>query len=258
MIENWQRIDKEHSQCSECGAPESNKLLQKGRCAPCFKIMEEQKTKALRKAEKRVVAKATKSAASLLAAMRDKGKTGASMPKVIDSFWQGIGGEEKFGDLMVGEFQKALGQGVYSEDEADIYGGDMAPKLRLQWFEMLSRHASKVDEGKQLDVGSLEESELETILADIARNAVLTDPELRRIALLTAMGEDSDFRRLAFQEAITREPKLAEELLEVNGVVTVDGVVTKLSEAPSNDSVEEPVAEQDDGSYDPTEDEYRP
>lgn len=193
-------------------------------------------------AEARIVSKGTKAAAQLLSTLQSQGKTGASMPVVIDTFFEGIGGQAAFGKLMTEDFRKVRGEGL-SPEELEHF--KPSPKLVLQWYELISRHAGKVDENKSLDVSSLDEAALESILADLGRTQMQSDPSLRRSVLYTAIKEDKEFRRLAFEEAIKEDPSLVDELLRQNGIETLDGSVGKLE---SGNNVEE--------AYDPSKDEY--
>src|SRR5690606_28947148 len=102
--------------------------------------------------EARVMSKATKAAATFLDRMKSQGKDGKAMPKVFHSFFSAVGGEEEFGQRMAKEFDKAHGIGLSPEEAEEFH---VSPKLKMQWYELLSRHIAKNDESMSLDIGSL-------------------------------------------------------------------------------------------------------
>ena len=223
--------------------------LSSGRCAQCNDSFSTESKRIVSNAENRVVSKATKASAQFLAAMHAQGKTGAAMPRVFDRFWEEIGGEDEFGRMMGVEFKKSLGDGL-TPDEAEVYSP--SPKLRKEWFELVARHASKNDEGRAVDVGSLEEADLDVILADVARKAITEDPDIRRVALWAAIKEDRKFRQMVFKECVKEDPSLLNPILSDYGLVTLEGRVEEKSEI-DNKSIDEDA----ESHWNPEEDEYR-
>lgn len=250
-LENWQRIDDKHSHCKHCGDAFRNVQLTRGVCDQCLPAVATASKRIVSNAENRTVSKATKASAQFMSAMQAQGKSGASMPKVFERFWQEIGGEGEFGRLMYLEFQKARGEGL-SPDEMETW--EPSPKLKLQWFELIARHISKNDEGKTLDIGALEESDLESILADLAEKALRTDASIRQTALLACIRDSKSFRRQAFRECLKEDPSLADEVLGEYGIRTVDGKVKSEKFLDDNKSIEDDDLE----DWDPTEDEPTP
>lgn len=168
------------------------------------------------------------------------------MPVVMDAFFRGIGGPDALGAILAEDFQKARGEGLPPEMAEDF---DYSPKLVMQYLDMIMRHSSKTDEGKQLDVSSLEQADLEALLVDIALAQLQHDHALRRTILYAAIKEDKEFRKLAFEESISEDPDLIDNLLRLNGIETVEGVAEK------SKNVEAPIIDREE-SYSPEDDEY--
>lgn len=218
----WPRVDQNRSHCIECSRVFRNIQLTNGTCDECKKRMTETTKGALSRASRGVEGQAVLASAKLLASIRAQGKNSKAMPKILDAFMQAMGGEEGYSLRMQQQFLKAHGEGL-SDDEFATFEHD--PKLILAWYEMINRHSSKADEGMNVDLSSLEESDLEEILYDIGRKTVLDDRELRRLCLLKAIDADSEFRKEAFIAICKSEPELLTAELEKEGVVTVSGEV---------------------------------
>lgn len=169
------------------------------------------------KAEGRVVAKA---AAEFMAAVHNQSKEGAAMPRIMDRFYEKIGGKDKFGDFMAEEFQKARGVGTPADFE-------VSPKIILGWFELVSRHQAKVDEGRQLDLSGLDEESINSILTGVAEKW---------------LAENSEYRRRIFLKILDVEPELLDLAMEKAGMSKVDAQAVRI--VPDKD-------------YDPTDDEYQ-
>lgn len=188
---------------------------------------------------------ATKAATKLLSSLKEKGKDGQVMPVLMNAFFNRLGGVEAVGDIMGDEFLKTLGKGL-SPDEAEVYEPNF--NLRMHWFDVMARHQSKVDSDKQLDVGSLEESDLEAILTNVALKSFRDDPTLQ-LAVITQAVSDSDIRRQIFEACIRADGSLVTEILQSGGKI-VDAVSVETKSETKNIAVEE-------DHYDPTQDEYR-
>lgn len=236
---SWRKVDGVHSHCAKCAHVFRNIELTKGFCLTCRMSENSESLSKTEQALSRVSSKATKAATQFLSAMQSQGKSGASTPKIMARFLEGVGGEEGLGDMVVGEFKKAHGIGVTPE-EAKRWG-DTSPKLRMQWHELILRVMTKSDEGKVLDIGSLEEGDLESILANVGRKSLQEDPELRRSVLWAAIKDDKVFRRLAFYEIARQDKSLVDEFLREGGIITLDTT---------------PETTEDTQEYDPTSDEY--
>lgn len=200
--------------------------------------------------ENKAIGKATKASAQFLSAMRAQGKEGKAMPQIFETFWDSVGGKDAFGRMMSEEFHKVHGIGL-SPAEAEEWSP--SPKLKLQWYELIARHAAKNDESQSLDIGSLEEADLESILADVAHKAMTSDADIRRAALLTAIEEDDEFRKEAFRRICKEDQGLVNELLAENGLITLEQPKQVDAQAEDDDS---PVFESEE-EYDPTDDEYK-
>ena len=157
----------------------------------------------------------TKAATKLLAALKDKGKDGQSMPMVMSAFFNEIGGHEEFAKIMHSEFKKALGDGL-TLAEKEFYEPSL--NLRKDWFDLIARHAKAADADKQLDVGSLDESDLESILSSIALKAFHEDASLQTAVIAQAIS-DPGVRRKVFQACIQSDPRLVTEILENGGLI---------------------------------------
>lgn len=258
---NWPKIDNEHSHCTECSSAFRNVELIDGTCEACIKKTSKKNGKILARSEKKTV---TKAATKFLSAMQEQGKTGASMPKVFEGFWREIGGEDAFGQMMAEEFHKAHGRGLSPEEE-ELFCP--SPKIVLSWYEMISRHAAKTDEGKSLDVGSLDESDLESILCDLAHKALKED-EATRLVAVAKLAQDPKHCREMFLTCLEVQPELATELLAANGIETIDAEsvsIPKKNTKQENKTVEgdKPTPAKPESldtavqQYDPSEDEYK-
>lgn len=201
-------------------------------------------------AENRVTGKAAKAAAQFLSAMQAQGKTGADMPIVLSAFWKRIGGQDQFGDMLGEQFLKAQGKEL-TPDEMENWRA--SPKMVKDWFELAMRHIDRADANKTLSVESLEEADLESILADVGRRAIMEDAELRRAVLWMAIRDDKQFRKMAFMEIARQDKSLVDNLLRNGGIVTLEASEVEFQE-PTNNTLEEDSTVDD---YDPSEDEYK-
>lgn len=243
---DWTKVDDNHSICKVCGDCFHNADLSQGYCSKCISKESERQERALRRSGKRIVSKSVKASAQFLAALENQGKTGASMPRVMSEFWKHMGGEEKFGELMTQEFNKTLGVGL---DADDIETWVPSTKFKLQWFEMICRYAAKTDEKKTLDIGSLDEADLDGILADIGRRAVMEDAEIRDAVIWSACEEDANFRKRLVMGVLKEDPKLLNEILDSNGIITVEPDPPR-EELPDNKEVEETLDFEDEAYTD--------
>jgi hypothetical protein len=183
-----------------------------------------------------------KASAQLLASIKDQGKTGKSMPVVMDSFIKALGGEAAFGERFATEFKKAHGEGLSA---AEMETWEYSPHTVHKWYELANRSLLATDTGKDLDIGSLEESELESIVASIGRKAVLEDRDIRRLALMNAIESDAEFRKYAFESILKADPQLETEWLASHGVRTI---AAKNFEPVANKDIED--------DYNPESEEY--
>jgi hypothetical protein len=239
-LEQWQRIDEHNSHCSQCGDAFRNIALNDGMCNVCHEAEAQRREKILARSEARILSKATKASARLLASLKEQGKSSASLPRIHDAFMRAVGGEDAFGERMGKEWLRAHGEGL-TEDELD----DWSPsdKIKLQWYELILRHTSKNDETKNLDIGSLDDADLESILVDVGKRAITEDSEIGRAVLLGALQSSPELRKLALAEIEREDPELINQLLARNGIATLD-------------QQNLPAPNKDESDYDPTEDEY--
>ncbi len=218
-IDNWQRIDDEHSHCAECGGAFRNVQLSGGLCDDCVPEIAKKDEKVLARSSERTTGRAVKASAQLLASIKEQGKSGKTMPVAMDAFIRTIGGEAAYGERFAKEFMKAHGEGLSS---AEMETFEYSPTMVHKWYELANRSLLATDSGKDLDIGSLEESELESVLARIAQKLVLDDKEIRRLSLMNAIDSDPDFRRAAFEMIIKSDPALEDEFFRKHGIRTVD------------------------------------
>lgn len=250
-IMNWPKVDDQHRHCERCNVVFRNVQLVSGYCKECLVSEAKEDKKILAKSQNKVVISA---AAQVLARIKERGKDGASTPKVFNAFWSklaesdgtGKSGQDVFGEVMAEQFNKAMGVGMTLEEQ-ELF--EASPTLRLHWFDMLNRHSRAVDDGKELDVSSLEDSELEGILIKLANKALLEDKSVQESVLSMAM-QDETLRRKCFLMCLKADPRLGIEVLENNGMIV------------EAEAVEEKIFEQDnsvveDDAYDPSEDEYK-
>lgn len=238
----WPKVDRDHSHCHGCNVVFRNAQLTYGFCTECA-VNENVNNRAIKtRAENKAVAKAS---TQFLAAMKDQGKTGASMPRILGRFIERCGGEEGLADIMGEQFDLAMGKP--GPDGEPTEGGSLS--LRKDWFDLLLRHQSKTDEHKTLDVGSLEEADLEAILSSLALKALQEDPTIRSAVIAQAVFVEEQ-RREMFLACIKADPKLVVEILESNGRI-ID------AERKNGDEGNIDVEEEIDDDYDPSEDEYK-
>lgn len=238
----WPRVDKYHSHCHRCNVVFRDAQLTNGYCSECIMAEKEDNVSIANRSENKV---ATKAATKLLSSLKEKGKDGQVMPVLMNAFFNRLGGVEAVGDIMGDEFLKTLGKGL-SPDEAEVYEPNF--NLRMHWFDVMARHQSKVDSDKQLDVGSLEESDLEAILTNVALKSFRDDPSLQ-LAVITQAVSDADIRRQIFDACIRADGSLVTEILQSGGKI-VDAISVETKSETKNIAVEE-------DHYDPTQDEYR-
>ncbi len=238
----WPRVDSQHSHCYRCNVVFRDAQLKSGFCAECLVTEKEENTSIAARSNSKLVSKAS---AKLLSSLREKGKDGQVMPILMNAFFSKLGGTEAVGDIMAEEFLKTLGRGL-SPEEAEVYSPNF--NLRKDWFDLMARHQSKVDTDKQLDVGSLEESDLESILANIALKAFREDSSLQ-MAVITQAMSDADLRKQIFYACLRADRSLVNEILQ-NGGQILDAVAFSEKTPPENIKVEEE-------SYNPHDDEYR-
>lgn len=242
-MEAWQKIDDSHSHCAECSGVYRTAQLDEGLCSDCSPVVKARANKVVARAGEKTTNRAMKASAQLLASIREQGKTGKSMPMVMDTFLAEMGGEGGYAKRLATEFKKAHGEGLSS---AELETFEYSSATTLKWFELINRSMLATDSGKDMDIGSLEESDLEAIVAKIARRAVLEDVELRRLALMNAIDSDKEFRMVAFEAIMKADPSLENGILAKNGVITVEAAKIKAAECNK---------EEDD--YDPTKDEWQ-
>jgi hypothetical protein len=240
---NWPKVDAVHSHCEQCGFVFRNIELTKGLCVDCIAEANQVNHDVTIRAEGRVRARA---ATKLLAALKDKGKDGQSMPMVMSAFFSEVGGHEAFAKLMTQEFKKALGEGL-SLEEQEFYEPSL--NLRKDWFDLIARHAKAADSDKQLDVGSLDEADLESILANIALKAFQEDESLQTAVIAQAVF-NKETRRKVWQACIQADPSLVTEILE-NGGMIIDAVAAEKEKLPFENK------EQEEDDYNPEDEEYK-
>jgi hypothetical protein len=241
-MESWQKIDDEHAHCAECSAVYRIAQLNDGLCDDCVPEKQKKAEKILTRAAEKTTGRAMKASAQLLASIKDQGKTGKSMPVVMDSFIKALGGEAAFGERFATEFKKAHGEGLSA---AEMETWEYSPHTVHKWYELANRSLLATDTGKDLDIGSLEESELESIVASIGRKAVLEDRDIRRLALMNAIESDAEFRKYAFESILKADPQLETEWLASHGVRTI---AAKNFEPVANKDIED--------DYNPESEEY--
>lgn len=239
----WPKVDDYHSHCEHCGFVFRNSELNFGLCKDC--IVEHNNTAAnvTVRAESRIK---TRAATKLLSALKDKGKDGQSMPMVMSAFFSEVGGHEEFAKIMHSEFKKAMGEGL-SLAEQEFYEPSL--HLRKDWFDLIARHAKAADADKQLDVGSLDESDLESILSSIALKAFHEDASIQTAVIAQAVC-DPAVRRRVFQACIQAEPKLATEILE-NGGLIIDSTSSPIEKFENENK------EGESEEWDPASEEFR-
>lgn len=242
-MESWQKIDDSHAHCAECSGVFRTAQLDDGLCSECSPAMLAKAKKVVARAGEKTTGRAMKASAQLLASIKEQGKSGKSMPIVMDTFLRSMGGESGYAERLATEFKKAGGEGL-SDYELETF--EYSSATVLKWFELINRSMLATDSGKDMDIGSLEESDLEAIVAKIARRAVLEDVELRRLALLNAIDSDKEFRMVAFEAIVKADPSLEHAILARNGVITVEG--SKITHDDDNKEEDE---------YDPTQDEWQ-
>ncbi len=237
-MESWQRIDDKHSHCGNCSGIFRNAQLHNGLCGECGGEAAEKEEKVLSRSTERTHSRAMKASAQLLASIRAQGKTGKSMPVVMDAFIKGIGGEAAYGEAILRDFRRAQGEGLSG---AELETFEYSPNVVLKWYELINRSLLATDSGKDLDVGSLEDSDLESILASLGRKHVLEDKDIRRLALMNAIEDDAEFRRTAFDLIIKHDPQIETEWLAKHGIATIEPA--KKHEASPNKSIEDELHE---------------
>lgn len=188
----------------------------------------------------------TKAATKLLSSLKEKGKDGQVMPVVMNRFFSALGGPEAYADLMATDFQKARGIGLTPTEE-ETYIPSMS--LIKDWYDLVARVQKQADSDKQLDVGSLEESDLESILTNVALKAVKEDTSLQ-MAVITQAIANEVLRKQIFEACIRADSSLVNDILQAGGKLFDAPVLTKSE--PENITVEEDTEE-----YNPHADEYR-
>ncbi len=237
MSFKYPRIDEHHSHCLTCGTAGRDISFSRGFCTECAIEMNESAEKTLTQAS---IVATGKASAQFLAAMQAQGKTGADMPQVMGSFWKKIGGQDKFGDIIGDQFLRATGQGITEEE---YMAGGFSAKLAKDWSELMMRHIDRADANKSLDIGALEEADLENILIGVGTKALLEDSSIRKAVVMAALQERT-FRRLLFREIVAQDKQLLEEILRDGGIMTLDA-----EEVSDNVSPET-------AGYDPSADEF--
>lgn len=238
----WPRVDKQHSHCYRCNTVFRDAQLKSGFCAECLVAEKEENTSITARSNSKVV---TKAATKLLSSLKEKGKDGQVMPVVMNRFFSALGGPEAYADLMATDFQKARGIGLTPTEE-ETYIPSMS--LIKDWYDLVARVQKQADSDKQLDVGSLEESDLESILTNVALKAVKEDASLQ-MAIVTQALADADTRKRIFYACLKADGSLVNEILQSGGRV-VDAVSFSTKSESENITTEEDF-------YDPHQDEYR-
>jgi len=238
----WPDIDKYTKHCLQCSGVFEKTDLTKGYCKGCTVSMNEEANQSLKAAQSRVLAKGASASAKLLSALQENGKGGRSVPVILGAFWRELGGQDKFGMLMHDEFQKARGEGL-TEEERDSF--DYNPKLVKEWFEILLRHTDRDDQAKTLDIGALEEADLQSILVDVGCKAMMEDQEIRRAVMWTAISQDAEFRKQAFEEILRQDKTLLDKLIREGGILTYEAEAVR----PIGDNLSP-------DDYDPRDDEH--
>lgn len=239
----WPRADKHHSHCYRCNIVFRDAQLKSGFCGDCLVQEQQENRKIASRSESKVV---TKAATKLLSSLKEKGKDGQVMPVVMNEFFNALGGTEKFAQRMAEEFEKAHGIGL-NEDEQEVYVP--SHQLRLHWFDLISRVQKQVDTDRSLDVGSLEESDLEAILSNVALKAFNEDSSLQ-LAVISQAVSNAELRRQIFEACIRADSSLVTEILQKGGQI-LDAVSFSTKPEPENITAEE------EDNYNPADDEYR-
>lgn len=215
----WPEIDKYTQHCAQCSGVFEKTDLSRGLCSGCITDMNQEATSQLKAADRRVLARGTNAAAKLLSALHENGKGGRSVPTILEAFWREVGGQDKFGSLLAMEFQKARGEGL-TQEEIETF--DFSPKLVKDWFELMLRHIDRDDQTKTIDIGALEEADLQSVLVDVGRRAILEDAEIRRAVMWTAIRDDKEFREQAFYEILRQDKELLDKLIREGGILTYE------------------------------------
>lgn len=243
----WPRVDKQHSHCYRCNGVFRDAQLKSGFCAECLVAEQKENVSIAARSESKVV---TKAATKLLSSLKEKGKDGQVMPVVMNRFFSALGGPEAYADLMATDFQKARGIGLTPAEE-ETYTPSM--NLVKDWYDLIARVQKQADTDKQLDVGSLEESDLEAILSNVALKAFNDDPSLQ-LAVISQATSNAAIRRQIFEACIRADSSLVTEILQKGGMI-LDAISVSEKSEPENKAVEEEIEEV--FHYDPSEDEYR-
>lgn len=244
----WPRADKHHSHCYRCNIVFRDAQLKSGFCGDCLVQEQQENRKIASRSESKVV---TKAATKLLSSLKEKGKDGQVMPVLMSTFFTELGGADEVAKIMAKEFKKTLGEGL-NEAEEEVYAPNF--NLRKDWFDLIARVQSKADVDKQLDVGSLEESDLEAILSNVALKAFNEDSSLQ-LAVITQAISNAELRRQIFEACIRADSSLATEILQKGGQILDAVSFSKKPELENITAEEDQGAEED--SYDPAADEYR-
>lgn len=140
----------------------------------------------------------TKATMEFLAELGQGSKDSKRMSDVLTEFFRCAGGEQRFGQMMWTEFQKAHGVGL---DEHEIVTYRKSPKLVLQWYELLARHIHKEDEARTLDISGTSQEDLMDALRALAVDLANTNEDFRRIAVETSVKADPQLVNLAMEAA---------------------------------------------------------
>lgn len=194
-------------------------------------------------AEKRVMSKGTQAAAKLLSLIKAQGKTGARTEPILGKFFEALGGEEQYAEMMADDFKLARGEGL-SQEDLEAWG--YSPKLVAQWHEIIMRYTDRSDQNKTLSVDGLEEAELESILSGLGQRMVLEDKALQQTVVRACLS-DAAFRQEVFYEIVRSDSKLVDKLLQSGGIITL--------EEKKDPSATLSSQQEFDPDYDPSEDE---
>lgn len=179
--------------------------LTRGRCYACNKVYMNDREIARKKANDRALSEAAR---RFMAEVGSASKGDAMRPQMLKGFLDAVGGTEKFGNIVAGQFLKCSGLDANGEEDPS---GDWKPQIAAKFAEIITRTIGQEDDKQGFDPSGLSDDDLQSVLQGLLLEQAKKNPAFCEAALGIIMQENP---RLV-QDAIDPKPIEAESVEKV-------------------------------------------
>lgn len=147
-----------------------------------------------------------KAARKFMSAIKGLSSESAAMPKVIESFMDGVGGPKNLGRLLLNDFNRTRGEGLSEEDARNFEYKDAVIQ---RYYQMILPQIQLNDDKKNIDASGLTDEDLIATLSSVAFEQVRSSKE---------------FRDKLIEQAVDVDPLIVKRFMELGGAKVIDAI----------------------------------